>query len=230
MFMPFDSTFLLLIPALIFAFWAQFKVQSTFQKYSKVRAANGLTGRQMAAAILSRNGITDVAIEPVPGTLTDHYDPRTRKVRLSEPVYNGASIAAVAVGAHECGHVIQHATGYVPLQLRSAIAPVAGFGSMLAFPLFFIGLVLGGAQAKWLMDLGIMLFTGAVLFQLVTLPVEFDASKRALAQITESGAVTPEEVGAAKKVLDAAALTYLAAAAMAAIHLLRMILLRNSRD
>lgn len=230
MFMPFDGTFLMLIPALIFAFWAQFKVQSTFQKYTKVRAGNGLTGRQMANSILTRNGIADVTVEPVPGALTDHYDPRTKKVRLSEPVYNGASIAAVAVGAHECGHVLQHAQGYVPLQLRSAIAPVAGFGSMLAFPLFMIGFLFGGAQMRWLMDLGVAFFAGAVLFHLVTLPVEFDASKRALVQLNESGALMPEEVGAAKKVLDAAALTYVAAAAMSALQLLRLVMLRNSRD
>ena len=230
MFLPFDVTMLMLIPALIFAFWAQFKVQSTFQKYSKVRAGNGLTGRQMAAAIMSRNGISDVTIEPIAGALTDHYDPRTKKVRLSEPVYNGGSIAAVAVGAHEVGHVIQHAQGYVPLQIRSAIAPVAGFGSMLAFPLFFIGLFFGGANMRWLMDLGILLFSGAVFFQLVTLPVEFDASKRALAQLNETGALMPQEVDGAKKVLDAAALTYVAAAAMSALQLLRLIMLRNSRD
>ena len=230
MFMPFDATFILLIPALIFAFWAQFKVQSTYQKYSKVRAANGLTGRQMAAAIMTRNGVTDVAIEPVGGVLSDHYDPRVKKVRLSQQNYEGSSIAAIAVGAHEVGHVLQHAQGYFPLQIRSALAPVAGFGSMLAFPLFFIGLVFGAGQLGWLMDLGIIFFTGAVLFQLVTLPVEFDASRRALAQITESGAVRPEEVGMAKKVLDAAALTYVAAAAMAALQLLRMIMMRNSRN
>ena len=230
MFMPFDGTFLLLIPALIFAFWAQFKVQSTFQKYSKVRAANGLTGRQMASAILARNGISDVAIEPIAGALTDHYDPRVKKVRLSQPVYDANSIAAIAVGAHECGHVIQHATGYAPLGIRSAIAPVAGFGSMLAFPLFFIGLIFGGGQMSWLMDLGILLFAGAVLFHLVTLPVEFDASKRALVQLNESGALMPQEVAGAKAVLDAAALTYVAAAAMSALQLLRLIMLRNSRD
>jgi Zn-dependent membrane protease YugP len=231
--MPFlfgDATFLLLIPALIFAFWAQWKVQSTYNKFSRVRAANGMTGREIAEAIMRRNGISDVKIEEVGGVLSDHYDPRHKVVRLSSNNYRGSSIAGVAVGAHEVGHVIQHAQGYLPLQFRSALAPVAGFGSMLAFPLFFIGLIFGSGQLNWLMDLGILFFTGAVLFQVVTLPVEFNASSRALAQLTESGSLAPQEVSMAKQVLDAAALTYVAAAAMAALQLLRLILLRNSRD
>jgi Zn-dependent membrane protease YugP len=231
--MPFlfnDPTFLLLIPAMIFAFWAQSRVQGTYHKMSKVPAANGLTGREMAQRIMVQNGVSDVKIEPVGGLLSDHYDPRSKTVRLSGPIYEGRSIASIAVAAHEIGHVLQHAQGYVPLQIRSAVAPVASFGSMLAFPLFFIGFIFGAGQLSWLMDLGILFFTGAVLFHAVTLPVEFDASKRALAQLTATGAVAPEEVGRAKQVLDAAALTYIAAAAMAAIHLLRMVLLRNSRD
>jgi Zn-dependent membrane protease YugP len=229
-FLFFDPTMILLIPALVFAMWAQWKVQSTYQKYSRVRAANGLTGRQMAQAIMTRNGVSDVGIEEVGGVLSDHFDPRTKKVRLSSRNYRESSIAAIAVGAHEVGHVLQHAQGYVPLALRSAIAPAAGFGSMLAFPLFFIGILIGGGASRVLMDLGILLFTGAVVFQVVTLPVEFDASKRALAQLTASGSIAPQEVEGAKKVLDAAALTYVAAAAMAALQLLRMVLLRNSRD
>ena len=230
MFMPFDVTFLMLIPALIFAFWAQFKVQSTYQKYSRIRAANGLTGRQMAASIMARNGVTDVAIEEVGGVLSDHYDPRVKKVRLSQGNYSGDSLAAVAVAAHEIGHVLQHAQGYFPLQIRSLLAPVAGFGSMLAFPLFFIGFLFGGAQMRWLMDLGILFFTVAVFFQVVTLPVEFDASSRAMRELQTTGALAPQEVAGAKKVLDAAALTYVAAAAMAALQLLRLVLLRNSRN
>lgn len=225
---PFDSSFLLLIPAMIFAFWAQWKVQHTYQKYTQVRAANGRTGREMALSIMQRNGISGVPVEEVGGVLSDHYDPRTKVVRLSSHNYREPSLAAIAVGAHEVGHVMQHAQGYFPLTLRAAVAPVAGFGSMLAFPLFFAGLFFTGAT--WLMDLGILLFSGAVLFHLVTLPVEFDASKRALAQLTETGALAPQEVAGAKKVLDAAALTYVAAAAMAAIHLLRLVMLRNSRD
>lgn len=229
--MFFDSTMVLVIPALIFALWAQWKVQNTYQKYAKVPAANGRTGREIAQAIMQRNGVTDVSVEPVGGVLSDHYDPRTKMVRLSEQNYGERSIAAIAVAAHEVGHVLQHHEGYVPLQLRTAIAPIAGFGSMLAFPLFFIGLVFRmPGISPILMDLGILFFTGAVLFQVITLPVEFDASRRALVQLSSSGAVREEEVSQAKKVLDAAALTYVAAAAMAALQLLRLILLRNSRN
>jgi hypothetical protein len=226
----FDPTMILLIPALIFAMWAQWKVQHTYQKWSRVRAAGGMNGQQMARAIMTRNGVHDVAVEEVGGVLSDHYDPRTKKVRLSSHNFREPSIAAIAVGAHEVGHVLQHAQGYAPLAIRSAVAPVAGFGSMLAFPLFFIGLMFGGGAATILMDVAILFFAGAVLFHVVTLPVEFDASKRALAQLTESGAIAPQEVAGAKQVLDAAALTYVAAAAMAALQLVRMILLRNSRD
>jgi Zn-dependent membrane protease YugP len=227
----FDPTYMILIPALIFAMWAQWKVQHTYQKFSRVRAANGRTGREMALAIMARNGVSDVTVEEVGGMLSDHYDPRVKKVRLSQAIYAGDSISSIAVAAHEVGHVLQHAQGYVPLAIRSAVAPVAQFGSLAAFPLFFIGIFfVRGTTGLWLMDLGIMLFTGAVLFQMVTLPVEFNASKRALAQLTESGAVMPQEVAQAKQVLDAAALTYVAAAAMAALQLLRLILIRNSRD
>ena len=224
----FDPTFLLLIPAMIFALWAQARVQGTYQKYSQVRAASGLTGRQIAQSIMARNGISDVTIEPVEGVLSDHYDPRTKKVRLSVPNYEQPSLAAIAVGAHEVGHVIQHARGYAPLMIRAAIAPVAGFGSMLAFPLFFIGVIL--PSLHWLMDLGILFFSGAVLFQIITLPVEFDASRRAMVELSQSGVLAPDEVAGAKKVLDAAALTYVAAAAMAALQLVRLLVLRNSRD
>jgi Zn-dependent membrane protease YugP len=229
-FMLFDPTFLLLIPAMIFAFWAQWKVQNTYKKMSKVRAANGMSGQSVARAIMAQNGVTDVKIEPVGGVLSDHYDPRVKIVRLSQPIYAGDSIASVAVAAHEVGHVLQHAQGYFPLQIRSTLAPVAGFGSMLAFPLFFIGFIFASPQLAWLMDLGILFFTGAVLFHVVTLPVEFDASKRALVQLTQGGTLAPEEIGQAKKVLDAAALTYVAAAAMAALQLLRLVVLRNSRN
>jgi Zn-dependent membrane protease YugP len=228
--MFFDPYILLVLPALIFAMWAQWKVQHTYAQYQKVAAANGLTGRQMAESILRQNGLADVAVEEVQGVLSDHYDPRIRKVRLSSHNYNDRSIAAVAVAAHEVGHALQHANGYAPLAIRSAIAPVAGFGSTLAFPLFFIGLVFGGGSLRFLMDLGILFFAGAVLFQVITLPVEFDASKRALVQLTSNGAVAPQEVSQAKRVLDAAALTYVAAAAVAALQLLRMVLLRNSRN
>ncbi len=229
--MFFDSTMLLILPALVFAIWAQAKVQGTYARFSKVPAANGLTGRDMALAIMRRNGISDVQVEPVGGVLSDHYDPRTKKVRLSAHNYQESSIAAIAVGAHEVGHVIQHHTGYVPLQIRSMLVPVAQIGSFAAFPLFFIGILLNAPGiSTTLMNLGILFFAGAVAFQVVTLPVEFDASKRALAELTTSGAIAPQEVEGAKKVLDAAALTYVAAAAMAALQLLRLVLLRNSRD
>ena len=228
-FWGFDPTIIVLVPAMIFAFWAQWKVRSTYQKMSRVRAANGMTGRDMARTIMTRNGISDVGIEEVDGVLTDHYDPRVKKVRLSVNNFEGDSLASIAVAAHEVGHVMQHASGYAPLAIRSAIAPVAGFASTLAFPLFLIGLFFRSSMSLFLMDLGILFFSGAVFFQLVTLPVEFNASKRALAQLTETGAIAPQEVAGAKQVLDAAALTYVAAAAMAALQLLRLVLIRNSR-
>jgi Zn-dependent membrane protease YugP len=226
----FDPTYLLVLPAFVFAMWAQWKVTNTYQKYSQVRAANGLTGRQMAQAIMTRNGIQDVSIEEVGGVLSDHYDPRSKKVRLSAHNYEEPSLAAIAVGAHEVGHVLQHAQGYAPLGIRAAIAPVANIGSMLAFPLFFVGFFFRSGMSPLLMNLGLLFFAGAVVFHLITLPVEFDASKRALQQLNESGSLAPQEVAGAKAVLDAAALTYVAAAAMAALNLLRMLMLRNSRN
>ena len=233
MFFPFayDPTYILLLPAMAFAFWAQWKVQSTFAQFSRVRAANGLTGRDMARQIMMRNGVSDVQVEAVNGVLADHYDPRSRTVRLSASNFAGDSISSIAVAAHEVGHVLQHQQGYLPLQLRSGMAPAVGFASVAAFPLFLIGLFMGARVpfGGLLMDLGIVFFAGAVLFHLITLPVEFDASKRALAQLTSTGAVMPQEVAGAKKVLDAAALTYVAAAAMAAIQLLRLLILRDSR-
>ena len=226
----FDPTMLLVLPALAFAMWAQWKVQHTYKKYSQVRAANGLTGRQMAQQIMTRNGVTDVAIEEVGGVLSDHYDPRSKKVRLSPHNYEESSLAAIAVGAHEVGHVLQHAQGYAPLGIRAAIAPVANIGSMLAFPLFFIGFIFHSGMSGLMMDIGLLFFSGAVVFHLITLPVEFDASKRALQQLIESGSLAPQEVVGAKAVLDAAALTYVAAAAMSALQLLRLVMLRNSRN
>ncbi len=227
----FDSTYVLLVPAMIFALWAQWKVQNTYAAMSRVKASNGMTGAAMAKAIMSQNGVTDVAIEEVGGMLSDHYDPRAKVVRLSQPIARGDSIASIAVAAHEVGHVLQHAQGYPALALRTAIAPAASIASMAAFPLFFIGLIFTiPGLSHTLMDVGILLFSGAVVFHLVTLPVEFDASRRALAQLTSSGSIAPQEVAGAKKVLDAAALTYVAAAAMAALQLLRLVMLRNSRD
>jgi len=232
MFFPFfDPTFILLLPAMAFAMWAQWKVQSTFAEYSRVRASNGLTGRDMARQIMMRNGVSDVQVEAVDGVLSDHYDPRSRRVRLSSANYAGDSISSIAVAAHEVGHVLQHQQGYLPLQFRTGIAPVVGIASTAAMPLFLIGLFIGPRMpfSGTLMDLGIVFFAGAVLFHLVTLPVEFDASKRALAELTSTGAVLPQEVAGAKKVLDAAALTYVAAAAVAALQLVRLLVLRNNR-
>jgi len=231
LFFGYDPTFILLLPAMAFALWAQWKVRSTFEKYARVRSASGLTGREMARQIMSRNGVTGVEVEGVPGMLSDHYDPRTRTVRLSESNYAGDSISSIAVAAHEVGHVLQHQQGYVPLQLRSGMTPAVGIASNAAMPLFLIGFLFGRGTgfSGVLMDLGIMFFAGAVLFHLITLPVEFDASKRALAQLTQSGAVQPQEVDGAKRVLDAAALTYVAAAAVAALQLVRLLVLRNNR-
>src|ERR1043166_3663145 len=235
MFFPFgfgfDRTIVLMLPAFAFAMWAQWKVKSTFERYSRVRASNGLTGRDMARQIMARNGVTDVAVEAVGGELSDHYDPAAHTVRLSEPNYAGDSISSSAVTAHEVGHVLQHHDGYFPLQLRSSIAPATGFASTAAWPLFIIGLLIGPRLpfAGLLMDLGIAFFAGAVLFHVVTLPVEFDVSRPALVQLTSTGAVLPQEVAGARKVLDAAALTYVAAAAMAALQLVRLIVLRNDR-
>ena len=233
MFFPFfDPTFILLLPAMAFAMWAQWKVQSTFAEYSRVRASNGLTGRDMARQIMMRNGVSDVQVEAVGGVLSDHYDPRSHTVRLSENNFAGDSISSIAVAAHEVGHVLQHQQGYLPLQFRTGIAPVVGIASTAAMPLFLIGLFIGPRMpfSGTLMDLGIVFFAGAVLFHLVTLPVEFDASRRAMVQLSQGGALAPQEVASAKKVLDAAALTYVAAAAMAALQLLRLVMLRRSRD
>ncbi|GAB4339720.1 MAG: zinc metallopeptidase [Calditrichia bacterium] len=222
-----DPTMILLIPAIILAVYAQFKVKSTYQKFLQVSNARGLTGYQAARELLRLNGIDDVEIEEVEGMLSDHYDPRVKKVRLSSPNYRGASLASVAVAAHEIGHVIQHHKGYFPLQLRHMILPVTQFGSWMAFPLFFIGLLL---QTPFLMDLGILFYAGVVLFHVVTLPVEFNASRRALLQLQSNGFLVTQEVSGAQKVLNAAALTYVAATAMALMQLIRLLLIRGNDD
>lgn len=226
--MPFffyDSTMILLVPALILAIWAQIKVKSTYRKYKKIHSSGGISGAMVAKRILQQNNIFDVEIESVPGELSDHYDPRTKKVRLSESNYNGTSLAALAVSAHEVGHAIQHNTAYVPLQLRHSILPVTNFASWAAFPLFFIGFFM---QTQFLIDLGIIFFGAVVLFHLVTLPVEFNASSRAMSQLEGQGLLMAQEIDGARKVLNAAALTYVAAAAMALLQLIRLILI--SRD
>jgi Zn-dependent membrane protease YugP len=225
-----DPTFLLVIPALILAFYAQAKVKGAYRKYSQVYASSRLTGAQAAYQLLQTAGAGDVVIEKQPGELTDHYDPRKRVLRLSQGVFDSSSIAALGIAAHETGHAIQHRQNYQPMHLRSLIYPVASIGSTLAFPLFFIGFMFSTKGTSVLMDIGILLFAGAVAFSLVTLPVEFNASKRALVLLEERRFLTPDEMIGAKKVLGAAALTYVASTAMAATQLLRMFLMRQSRD
>jgi Zn-dependent membrane protease YugP len=225
-----DPTFLLVIPALILALYAQARVKGAYHKYSQVFASARITGAQAAYQLLQTAGVGEVTIEKTPGQLTDHYDPRKKVLRLSQGVHDGASIAALGIAAHETGHAIQHHTHYQPMALRSAFYPVASLGSTLAFPLFFVGLIINSGSSKLLMDIGILLFTGAVAFSVVTLPVEFNASKRALTLLEERRFLTPDEMVGARKVLGAAALTYVAATTMAAVQLLRMFLMRSSRD
>ena len=219
-----DPTMVLLIPAIILAIYAQIKVKGTYQKFRQIHNARKMTGYQAAVELLRMNGISDVEVEETEGTLSDHYDPRVKKVRLSSDNYRGTSLAALAVAAHEVGHVIQHHKNYVPLQLRHMILPVTNFGSWLAFPLFLIGFFL---RTPFLMDLGIIFYAGVVVFHLVTLPVEFNASGRALVQLQSHGFLSTQEMGGAKKVLNAAALTYVAATAMAVLQLVRLLILRG---
>ncbi|QBS38563.1 zinc metallopeptidase [Thermaerobacter sp. FW80] len=224
----FDPLYMLFVgPALLLALWAQSKVSSAYATYARVRAANGLTGAEVARQLLHQAGIDDVRVEPIGGRLTDHYDPRSKVVRLSEGVYYGSTVAAQGIAAHEVGHAIQHATGYVWLGLRNAIIPATQFGSQLAFPLFFLGLILNLTS---LVDLGILLFSLAVLFQVITLPVEFNASSRALAALAGGGYLRGEEVRGARAVLQAAALTYVAAMVMAVMQLLYLLALRGRRE
>lgn len=226
----FDYTFWLLIPALLFALYAQSKVKSTFTRFSQISSASRLTAAEAVSEILRYSPASDVRIERVPGHLTDHYDPRKRVLRLSDSVFHSTSIAALGVAAHEAGHAIQHAQKYSFLMMRNAFYPIASIGSNLAFPLFFIGLIFSSGGTRILMDIGILLFSAAVLFTVITLPVEFDASRRALAILQERGFLNAAELNGARSVLKAAAMTYVASTAMAAIQLLRMILIRQSRD
>ena len=223
-----DWTFFLLIPGLILSIWAQHNVSSTFKTYSRITASSGITASEVAEDILRTNGIRNVRVERIAGELTDHYDPRAGVLRLSQPVYGSSSIAAIGVAAHEAGHAIQHARGWIPIKLRNSIVPVVNISSNLAIPLFFIGLLMGSA-GKLLMQIGIIAFAAVVVFHLVTLPVELDASNRALVIIRQSGYLDPSEQRGARKVLRAAAMTYVAGALMALLNLIRMILL-SSRD
>ncbi|MGI6144257.1 MAG: zinc metallopeptidase [Clostridia bacterium] len=229
MFFPyFDPTLIIVLPGLLLAIYAQFKVKSAFYRYSRVPSERGLTGAQAASEILRSQGLDYVDIEMIDGELTDHYDPRDKVLRLSPQVYRGTSLASLGVAAHEAGHALQHATGYTPLNIRNGLVPIANLGSTLAFPLFFLGLFFSFTLVK----LGLWLFAFAVLFQLVTLPVEFNASKRAVALLEGNGFITRTEVDGTQKVLKAAALTYVAALLVSLLQLLRLLIisgvLRNS--
>ncbi len=222
-----DYTYLVLVvPALIISLFAQYRVKSTFSRYSQERCVSGLTGAETARRILELNGIYDIRIEHISGDLTDHYSPNEKVIRLSDSVYNVQSIAAVGVAAHECGHAVQYAVGYAPIKVRNAIIPVTNIGSTLSFPILLIGLIL---NFQALVLVGIALFSIVTLFQLLTLPVEFDASRRALKTIDERGMLTPEEYTGAKKVLSAAAMTNVAALLTSLAQLLRLMLLYGRR-
>lgn len=228
-FLYYDFTyFLFMIPCLILSIYCSAKVNSTFSKYSKVSNKRGITGAQAAHQVLSANGVTGVRIEQVSGHLSDHFDPRTNTIRLSESVYNSTSVAAVGVAAHEAGHAVQHAQGYMPNKIRSAIVPIANIGSKLSWILILIGFLLP-VQYNFVVTLGIIFFSLSVLFTLVTLPVEFNASNRALSTIQSTNLLYDDEYTGAKKTLSAAAMTYVAAAATAVAQLLRLVLLANRR-
>jgi len=226
-FLFYDPTMLLLIPAIILAIWAQSLVKRTFAKYSKVPASSRMSGAEVAQRLLEANGLGSIPIEEVGGQLSDHYDPGTKTLRLSQNVSRSRSVAAISVAAHEVGHAIQHQKGWTAFQLRQSFFPVANIGSKMAFPLFIAGLFFAYEP---LMDIGIILFAAAVAFQLITLPVEFDASRRALALLDSRGYLVQKETGQARKVLRAAALTYVATTAVAVLHLLRLLILRGARD
>lgn len=221
----FDGTYVLIILAFLISALVSAKMNATFSKYSKVRSYCGMTGAQAAHRILSSAGIYDVRIEHVSGKLTDHYDPSNKVLRLSDAVYGNTSIAAIGVAAHECGHAVQHAKNYVPLSVRSAIVPVANFGSQLSWPLFLAGLIF---SFRPLLMIGILLFCAALLFQIVTLPVEFNASARALRMLDETGIMGRQEIRGTKKVLRAAAMTYVAAVIGSLLQLLRLLILSGA--
>jgi len=218
---------LLIIIGGIITLWAQMRVKTTFAQYNKVHSRSGITGAQVAQDILRSNNVNNVEIEETRGTLTDHYDPKAKKLRLSSDIYRSSSVAALGVAAHEAGHALQHHVGYAPINVRNGIFPIANLGSQLAFPLFIVGFLF---RSGFMMDIGIWLFLGAVIFQLITLPVEFNASNRALVQLESGGYLARDEIGSARKVLNAAALTYVAATAIAIMHLVRLLILRGASD
>lgn len=222
-----DSTFLLILPAIILAAYAQSRVTSTFNKYLRVMNSYGYTGYEVARRLLDANGLYDVPVERISGRLSDHYDPRKRVLRLSPDVYNSNSLASVGVAAHECGHAIQHLEGYTPLVIRNTIAPVASIGSQASWIFIIAGFIFGLGD---LVDIGILLFSAAVAFQIITLPVEFNASRRAVALLEGYGLVPPNEIEPARQVLKAAALTYVAATFAAVMQLARLLVIRGRRD
>jgi Zn-dependent membrane protease YugP len=221
-----DWTLIIVLPALIFTMWTQFSVQSTYQKYSQMRNSRGLTGADAARMILNEHGLYNVRIEPIHGHLNDHYDPRANVIRLSDNVFGGSSVAALGVAAHEAGHAIQYATEYSAIRLRNSILPVCRVGSVAAMPLFLIGLFLA---ADALMTFGILAYCAVTLFQLITLPVEFDASRRAMAALEGSGYLSGDETDGSRRVLRAAAMTYVAALATSLLTLLRLVILASGR-
>ena len=228
----FDWTYLVLVlPCIILSLWASSSVKNTFARYSKINSIRRITGAQAAQRVLSHNGVTGVRIERVSGNLTDHFDPRTNVIRLSDSVYDSTSVAAIGVAAHEAGHAVQYARHYAPIKLRAAIIPITNIGSKLAMPLILLGVVLSalGNFSTALIDLGIAAFGLSLVFQLVTLPVEFNASRRAMGAIDDAGILTPEEQRGARKTLTAAAMTYVAATAVALAQLLRLIVLFSGR-
>ena len=224
----FDPTWILVIIGAVLSMAASAKVNSTFNKYSKVRSMTGMTGEDAAKRLLNSQGIYDLTVRPVKGQLTDHYDPRTKTVNLSESVFHSTSVAAIGVAAHECGHAMQDNVGYVPLKLRGAIVPVANIGSQAAFPLIIIGVLIGGMGSP-LVNIGLILFSLAVIFQLITLPVELNASRRAITLLDQVGILGGQEVNQTRKVLGAAALTYVAALAASVLQLLRLVILFGGR-
>ena len=224
-----DPTYILVVIGAVICMIASARVKGTFNKYSQLRSMSGMNGAQVAQRVLQAAGIYDVQVRHVSGSLTDHYDPRTKTVNLSDPVYNATSVAALGVAAHECGHAIQHAKSYAPLSIRSALVPIANFGSMLAWPVILIGLLFNTRSSGLIIDIGILLFSAAVLFQLVTLPVEFDASRRALVMLRTQGILADDELKYTRRVLKSAALTYVASAAAAILQLLRIILITYGR-
>lgn len=226
----YDPTYILVLIGIILCMAASFRVKSVFAAYSQVHSHSGMTGAEAARKILRSNGIYDVQVVHIPGNLTDHYDPRNKTLGLSDTVYQSTSVAAIGVAAHECGHAVQHAVGYVPLSVRGALVPAANFGSAISWPLILIGLLMNGEMSAVLIKLGILLFSAAVLFQIVTLPVEFNASGRAVRVLQLSGMLREEEVRDVKKVLRAAALTYVAGAASAVLQLLRLMIIGGRRN